>query len=290
MKSSAIIRIILFSIIVIVLLGILFSGLGMHFYSFKRATVESTTETILESTLFPADQIKNLEINWVAGTITIEALDSTDVICVTETNSDPKHPMVCKTDGSKLIIQDREDNHNASVFSSAERKELYIAVPEKWICNNLVINSAAAAPTLRNMTIEEVTVNGASGSCDVQDCSIEDLSINSAAGDLFFTGCIMNLDIDGASTSAVVNAKNIPQSISMDSMSGKLDLTLPEDCGFQLDQDSLSGKSNIDFDTRTVDGTQIAGDGACKISVNGLSASVSIHKSNQASVACSDAK
>lgn len=284
MKSSALIRMILSALVIIALLCILVAGIGARSHlhlPFGRTAEDFHGVAAMDTVMFDVDSVSHLEINWVAGNITIEVVDGFDEISITETNSDAKHPMVYRHDGTKLIIQDREDNHNAVTVHSAERKDLCIAVPAAWSCQELEINSASANILLRNMTVQEMEVNTASGVCDIQNCRIQELEMNGASADLFFTGSLLNLEMNGASASAVVSVNNVPQSLSMESMSGKLELTLPQDCGFRLDQNSLSGKANIDFDTRTVDGCQVYGDGACRIKIEGLSASAAIHKAEQ---------
>ena len=57
-----------------------------------------------------------------------------------------------------------------------------------------------------------------------------------------------------------------------------MDLTLPEDCGFTVILDTLSGSCSTEQDTVKRDKKLIHGDGTCKIEVDGLSSSVHIRK------------
>lgn len=64
----------------------------------------------------------------------------------------------------------------------------------------------------------------------------------------------------------------------MDTASGSLTLVLPEDCGFTVSLDSLSGRFSSDFATTTQNGRHIYGDGSCKINVSSMSGGVTIRK------------
>lgn len=284
MKSSAIFRIVIFSVLAIVLMGALFTGIAFRALRSDRTDPGATEATTFPveangALRFPADSVRSLEIDWAAGNIVIERTSETE-ISVSEDNSDPKNPMVVSTSGDTLNIKDRKDN-KGSILKSAQRKDLYISIPNGWQGKVLTVNCASTAVTMRNMDWDSANINSASGHCDFIDCRIGTLDIDTASSDLFFTGSLMELDMDGASASAVLNIRNQPRKLSVDSMSGKLDLTLPADCGFELKTDSLSGKANLDQEAQIRDGRYIYGDGACKIDVDGVSTTVNVHKGTE---------
>lgn len=284
MKSSAIFRIILFSALILLLLTILFVGISMRIYSVDVKTASSVTVGVpAEVAVFPTNEIDRLEINWVGGTIDIRPTD-TEGIMVSEENSDPKNPMVLKQIGSKLTIQDRKDNQGVSILKNAQRKDLYISVPKSWICKELSINSASAQIVITGMTILNTNFDVATGAMILSDCHIQKMDIDGASGNLDFSGTLEELDFDGASASADMTIYNKPKSLKMDGMSGKMELTLPEDCGFTVKQDSLSGKADIDFETKSTNGNLVYGDGSCRITVDGLSSNIKIHKSSDAAI------
>ena len=105
MKTNAIIRIVLFSLAIIILGGILLAGIGLKMYSFdfKNFTVSTgdgngiRNGTISSQGSVPASQIRDIEIDWVAGSITIVPDEAADEITFCEYgNDDPDHLMVWK--------------------------------------------------------------------------------------------------------------------------------------------------------------------------------------------------
>ena len=71
----------------------------------------------------------------------------------------------------------------------------------------------------------------------------------------------------------------------MDSMSGDLTLTLPEDAGFTVSLDAMSSDFSSDFPTVKKNKSYVCGDGHCKIEVSAMSGDVAILKSVKAAAA-----
>ena len=101
MKRNAIVRIIIFSLIIVMLLGILLVGLGVGLYTFRTDT--QSDAYILGGGEVPAREIREIEIEWTSGDITIQTADI-DTITFQEIGSEDSDPMVYRQNGDKLII------------------------------------------------------------------------------------------------------------------------------------------------------------------------------------------
>ena len=161
---------------------------------------------------------------------------------------------------------------------SSLKKNLYVCVPQDWDCKELEIDAASATVQVENLTIEELAFSTASGTHTFTNCQVEKLKMETVSGNLDFTGSLDKLDFNGVSAQANLVLINQPKSIQLESVSGDLNLTLPEDCGFTLDKDSLSGRGSSELETTEKDGKIVHGDGSCKIEVEGVSSSVHIRK------------
>lgn len=288
MKTNAIVRIVLFSLAILVLLGILLAGLAFRFYTvnfgpFVGEIWEDAIEnggTVAQSGSVDAAQIRNIEIDWVAGSITVQPGD-TDEITFSETEvSQEKYKMVWKQSGDKLVIQFCKDSisWNGISFGSDLSKDLVVTVPRDWNCKELDIDAAAAKVTVSDLTIEKVDMDSASGACTFENCNVDEIDFDTASGNVYFSGTLNVLDCDSASASCTVVLTNVPRRIDMDGVSGDLDITLPENCGFSVSVDSLSGGFTSDFPTTASGGNYTYGDGSCHISVSGVSGDVRIRK------------
>lgn len=279
MKRNAVFRLILFSILAVILVGALISGIALKSYQMPGVVIRKSFEAPLVNEYeFDAREIDRLKIDWAAGKIVIVPVEGKN-ISVTEELLGTDKTMVLKKDGSTLYVQYCEGAIGLSFGSgSSLKKNLYVCVPQDWDCKELEIDAASATVQVENLTIEELASSTASGTHTFTNCQVEKLKMETVSGNLDFNGSLDKLDFNGVSAQANLVLSNQPKSIQLESVSGDLNLTLPEDCGFTLDKDSLSGRVSSELETTEKDGKIVHGDGSCKIEVEGVSSSVHIRK------------
>lgn len=288
MKTNAIIRIVAYTLALIILAFILLSVLDQNYYledgrihSYEMAGADPTEEVREVNQHDISTQIQNIEINWVAGSIAIHRSDSLSSIQVYETSpAGSEHEMVLKQSGQTLKIQFSKENIKFPSFGIDVdiSKDLVIKVPANWNCNNLEIDAAATEVEIHDLTIRELDFDGASGELILDNCNIVNLEIDTASGDVSFTGDLEELDFDAASASFRGEFNHLPRHLDLDAMSGDLELILPPDAGFICNLDTMSGSFDTDFTFQTHGETYVSGDGECKINVSGMSSDVSILK------------
>ena len=84
MKRNAIVRIVLFSILALSLVGVLIGGIAFKRYSAPGIIVRGTTEApVVSRNHFNAEEIDRLNIDWAAGKIVILPVEGSE-IAVTE--------------------------------------------------------------------------------------------------------------------------------------------------------------------------------------------------------------
>lgn len=284
MKRNAIIRIILYSLALIVLLGILGVGLGIHLYAVDEIEVGTSTNQIpmlseddTVSSVVDASKIRELDIDWAAGSIKIVPDAYTDKITIMEPKmTQEKYQMRCNTRDGTLSIEFCEER--IGIHTTDIAKELLIIVPADWQCDELNIDTAAASIEVRDLFLVNVDIDAASGVCNFENCTVLDLDVETASGDVNFSGALNHLDFDAMSANCHLILGNEPMTIDVDSMSGDLTLELPEETGFTVHTDALSGKFDSDFETYAQDGKHVHGHGGCRINISGVSGNVTIRK------------
>lgn len=247
-------------------------------------SAESPAESTASSGIsLDAKQIREIDIEWAAGSITIEPAE-VDAIQVMESDpSEPKYAMVWKQNNDKLTIRFSEtiglDFNFGITINDVVSKDLTILVPMGWECDSLEVDAASAALLVKNLVIDEVDFDGASGTCDFENCAIDELDLDTASGDIHFTGSLDVLNCDAASASVIAVFDNVPSRIDMDSMSGDLDITLPSTAGFSVTMDGLSTDFVSDFGySQNKEGSYYRGNGACKISMDAMSGDIYIRE------------
>ena len=134
---------------------------------------------------------------------------------------------------------------------------LVITVPENWDCRALAIDGAAL----------EISIEG---------LSIRELELDGAAAKVRINGAVEVLDCDGAACEITWNCTERPGEIELDGASCRLELALPEDCGFRMEMDGLSCELDTDLAYTREDGNYVCGDRHCKINVDGMACEVKI--------------
>lgn len=229
-----------------------------------------------------ATNIRKMEIEWAAGSITIQPMDIHEIRIQEEGPRQDTEPMVWNVRNDKLFIQYSEKmDHSFGVgliFGKGEHKDLVIQVPLDWECDSLEIDSADASLEISDLTIREMEFDDASGTCVFDRCTVEKLNLDTASGDVRFTGSLQQLDCDAASANILLALTNVPDSIDLDTASGDLDITLPGYAGFQVTLETLSGRFESDFDAVSRNGSYVWGDGKCRIDVDAMSGDVIVRK------------
>ena len=277
MRRNAIVRIVLFSILALSLVGVLIGGIAFKRYTSPGIILRYTTEApVVSQNHFNAEEIDRLNIDWAAGEIVILPVEGSE-IAVTEELLEEEDEMVLKLDGSTLYVEYCEGAVSLN-FGSAPKKNLYITVPQDWVCKELEIDAASATVQAERLTIQKAASSTASGSHTFRDCKVEQLTLETVSGDLDYSGTLDKLDFGGVSAQADVVVTNFPKSIDVETVSGDVNLTLPKECGFTLEKDTVSGHFSSELETRKENGKYVYGDGQCKIDVEGVSASITIRK------------
>ena len=245
-------------------------------------TIPPETEITGYGVSLDASNIYDMQIEWAAGTISIQPMDIHEIRIQEYGPHQDKKPMVWNVRNDKLYIQYSEKmGHSFGMgltFGKEEYKDLMIQVPLDWQCDSMEIDAAAASLEISGLTIREMEFNGASGTCVFDQCIVEKLDLDTASGDVRFSGSLQQLDCDAASANIVLELTNVPGSIDLDTASGDLDVTLPGYAGFQVTLESLSGRFESDFDAVRRNGTYIWGDGKCRIDVAAMSGDVIVRK------------
>lgn len=273
MKGKAIARIVLFSMIALVLLCVLLAGLGLSSFAKPVSSQIVSVQSTGSEHEFAPGEVSSIFISWASGDIDIQPADQ-DTVTVSEERSGGSS-MVVHHRGSKLEIEAGESKWGL-VFGKSNQKNLTVRLPRDWLCQSLEISAAAADIRVDGLPITNVVLKTASGNCAFTDCAVEKMQVNAVSGDLDYSGVLKKLELKGASADCNLWLSDAPAAIGMNTASGDLNLTLPDNCGFTLNRSSLSGAFQSDFATTTENDKIVCGDGTCQITFSSLSGNINI--------------
>ncbi len=256
MKSNAIIRIVLYSLVIVLLLGLLLTGIGIGEYIFHIGTGGGVS--VHGRTSIDAADIDGLQIDWVSGNVTIQAGD-TDAITFEESGDFEDDEAMTYTVKNGILKLSAYQSRIQIGFVSMPSKDLVITVPWDWVCRDLELDGASITLDIMGLTLENLDIDGAS--CEIS-----------------FTGALDTLECDGASCDITLVCINRPEEMDLDGASCTLDLTLPKGCGFEVEMDGLDCKFHSPLDYTSRDEEYHYGDGHCEISADGISCEITIRE------------
>ena len=209
--------------------------------------------------------VSEIEIDWTAGHVTVEAYDGIeltfDEASATDLTDDLKLHYWLQDDG-KLKIKFAK---SGTKYKNLE-KELTVKVPNSWTLAKVELEVVSAGVEMNGISCGEVGFEGVSSDLSLNGCTARKVEAELVSG---------NTSLDFRSD---VAAAEQPQSISIESVSGNATICLPEGWGFKAEMESVSGKFDCPFASKVDKGEYLYGNGATEIEVETVSGSLSIRQ------------
>lgn len=310
MKGSAIIRICLWTILaavltVIMIVGMAFGSLktgnwnvSLGGYHYGEEGSYSVGETALET-----DAVHSIDIDWLSGNIRIVATEENRItVNESETASSDDALRWRLHDGELQIKYCKPRRFGKITFA----KDLEICVPSSMLTEDIdrtlygieVENVSSQIHVeglaVRSLDIESVSGNidllkseigtleigNVSGTVQIEKSMIERAELSTVSGNVSLNGTVRSLELKGVSARLDVYTLQCPAELSCESVSGYVKLVIPEQSGFRVQMDSVSGKlSATDFGILSRgNGTYVCGDGSADFEIETVSGMVEICK------------
>lgn len=286
MKRNAIARIVIFSLLIVILSGILLSGLNSDLFNWSNWSIQIggtvngmlTDGTEAAEMRFSPTDIDEIVVLWVNGNVEIKGCE-TDTISYQTNNNNTEFETVYKLENRRLSVGFNGKKWNTGKVRS---KDLTVTLPQNWAGKLLKIEAVSADLTIEKLScVEQLKIETVSGKSTVQSVISTKLDAETVSGDMRFFGVFETIDIEGVSACCTIDASmSCPESIDMDTVSGDLTLYLPEGYGFELKLDALSKSLHTDL-PYTKDGDRYicnGGLGSCQIDMDSVSGDITIEQ------------
>ncbi len=177
-----------------------------------------------------------IDIEWVNGNVDVQYYDG-DTIYIEESSKSDKHPMTYKVDNKTLYIDEYADNISTAL-SGRLKKDLTVKIPNGFKTDVINIDVVSAEVTASSIDTLGFGLNSVSGNSHISFVSQ-------------------------------------PQEIETDTVSGNIQLVLPEDIsGYSISNESVSGSIN----TNDFGNTLYYGDGYTRIEHDAVSGNLTLEK------------
>lgn len=227
---------------------------------------ESLTERSYEIT----DRVDSLDLEWVSGKVDIYAAEGDTVRLVERSDKG-----IYDNEALQWSVEDGElkvrwTDSRLSPATMLNSKDLAVYLPAAW--DELSFETVSADLTVHDALIcRELDLDTTSGTVDVRDAAADELNIGSVSGSVAVSGAFREVKTESVSGGVSLVLTSAAEEIKMNSVSGAQTFALPEDCGFTLKFDSVSGTLDSALALTAQGGTYRFGDGGCKIEVETVS-------------------
>lgn len=264
MKSNAILRIVIWALVALLLLGILLAGiqggypglsLNIADWFSLRGTgnsngyfskYENEAHYTIGAGSVDAAGITELEIYWLDEQVDIVSTQGSTIEFF-ETSAvtlDTDFQMRYYQQGSKLIIQYAKSLANLRLVNNA-RKHLTVSIPATAHFSRVEVSTVSAGMQVEALQADTVYIETVSGAVGLESILAQKkLSVDGVSGKIHMAH-IQSGDIDIDGVSGNVTAQHIQASrVQINMISGTIDL---EDCtAEQLEIDTTSGRVHVD--------------------------------------------
>lgn len=264
MKTSAIIRIVIYSFIAVLLMAVMVFGIvagngGIVSIGSLSFSKEEPGFTSAQTPCTVTANIKEVKIEWTAGRVILEKGD-TDTITFSETaDHEIKEgdELRYRQQGDTLEIHfAKSTGWNFFGSNNVRGKTLTVTLPDT-LYRSLSVETVSSSVTVIGLQADEMDIETVSGGISLDGTAVGELDCESVSGETEVIG-------------------TITRSASFDSVSGGITLSLPQDTGFTAEFDSVSGKFTSDFETTKQDDEYRCGPGGIDLSFETVSGNVKI--------------
>ena len=267
MKSKAILKIVLFSLLALVLVGALvfalrydgelpnFFGSGFNYADPESYTVGSGSVQ---------GELSRIALHWTGGTVDIRPYDG-DKIVLTETGADSeKEQLRYRLQDGTLTVQYCKSGFHWNITT---HKSLELLIPQAQAATLLSceVDTASADVTVQGLTAQSFdldTASGelravdctfpsfeaeaASGDCNLENCTVGAFEMDAASGRAILSGSVETVEFDSASGDLRISTTTVPRKIKVSTASGRTELTIPKDAEFTAELDAASGDLRVE--------------------------------------------
>jgi len=198
--------------------------------------------SIDEVTTFGIDQLKEIYIHSVSSDVSVFSTDEEDIkihfygrSALKSEKTLPK--LITNLEGSKLKIEIKYPKvifYNANVV-------LDVYIPQDYT-GNINIDAVSADVDISNLDINNFQCKTVSGDLKIKSLDSDNLTLNTASGEVNIMDFMGNLEADSVSGDINVRYRVFDNNIDVKTISGKVEIDLPQNAEFYLKTNTVSGE------------------------------------------------
>lgn len=288
MKTSAIIRIITWSIVAIFLVVVLVNSingdgiLGLNI-GFSGYSYSNSSKYLVADGLIGVNDIRNIDIDWISGKVRVEEYNGDRIEFYEENSSglDEDEKMRYLVENGNLKIKFKKSKKIASfLFNNSFSKTLIIKIPSSLSneLSNFEVDCVSSKVEIDNLIANNISIEAVSGEIDINNVISEALNVETVSGNVNISGNIDFIENESVSGKIMMDLDNCPKEIKSETVSGSINISIPENEGFTAKYESLSAKFTSDFEVNKTKDEAIYKNGESNFVFESVSGRININK------------
>ena len=199
-------------------------------------------DSIDEVKTFGIDQLKEIYIHSVSSDVSVFSTEEEDIkihfygrIALKSDKALPK--LITNLEGSKLKI---EIKYPKVVFYNA-KVVLDVYIPQDYR-ENIIMDTVSSDVDINNLDIKNFQCKTVSGDLQIESLGSDNLTLKTTSGNVNVLDIIGNLKADSVSGNVNVGYRVFDNNIDIKTISGKVNIDLPQNAEFYLKTNTVSGE------------------------------------------------
>ena len=280
-SASAVVRIVIWSVVFCVLTGVLVASLWGHSgFSFGIDGVigyhyDDRDYQVGNGTT--SQTITDLTIDWVSGSVTVTQAEGDEIVISEDFRGEDESRLRWKVEDGELTVK----FCGPSWFGMDVEgdKNLTVAIPAAMLdsLDEIHVTAVSSTQDIR-VSARELEIDTVSGDVTVMG-TYRSVGMDTVSGNVNFEGAFKEGDFDGVSAQAKIRLHEQAGSLDLDTVSGDLTLILSDNTtGFRVNADSISGYVDVRGFTYECGLDDKWGDGSMEINVDSVSGKLVVEK------------
>lgn len=300
MKAAGIIKAICWSLLAVLLAGIMFSVvIGGKIFKSAWNWGWDTVDTVFEGkeewanynrlgadsgdyktagASFSSSEINSISLDWLNGEIKVKYVEGNE-FRITETSSETltdKTGLRYRIEDGKLDVRySKYSSYNGSWFRNFS-KDITVEVPVAL--SELDIEGVSSDVDITGITAKDVQVSTVSGEITTKELKAESLGYETVSGSKELSGAFRRIDGDSVSGSTKITSSICPDTIDLESVSGSITVLIPENNGFRAEKSSASGSFSSNFEGSIQKDSMTYKNGSSHFNFDSVSGSVTVNR------------
>jgi len=267
------------------------------YFSFNLGS-SNRSEFIAMEEQIVRDDISDVLVDWISGDVNILKSKNNEIkiVQMAGVNFSQDELFSYKINKGKLSIVDgRKGKFKIGININNNGTDLEVYLPEDEF-NSININSVSSNITAENIKADklifdttsgdikfsgefsEVDIRTVSGKIKCDNLYAQCVNFDTTSGDIIISGSLTELDINTISGDVEIHSSKMIQNIKSNAISGDVSITIPENDGFTIDFDKVSGKLESDFAFITSGDRHTYKNGTLKFSAKAISGDFKISR------------